>query len=158
MAEESLTDKFWKLASYSAYDLLGFGSAAKDNGDTEDVKEHIKEDKKTSKSKWPSFVKSSNKLSWGEYDEPNASQFDIRNKHYLKDGIKIKSKQSLFQLADLEMYKIDTVSKSYHIVKHNKSWYKKFYKKLPNDTFYFIYNLQLESLNISIVATFLLQT
>ena len=154
--DESLTDKFWKLASYSAYDLLGFGA---ENNATKPENNDKKKPKTTKKDEiWPSFVcsKSDNKP-WGGYDEPNAQDFDVRGKNYLNDRIKIKSKSSLFKLANLELYNC-SVSESYHIVKNNKSWYFKHNKQLPNDTFFLIYNMQLSSLNTAVVATFVIKT
>jgi len=63
----------------------------------------------------------------------------------------------LFKLANVEMYSCD-LAESYHIATHHKSWYRKHSASLPEDTFFLIYNMQLESLKSAIVATFVIKT
>lgn len=149
MAEESLSNKLWKLASYG----LGYGTEESQNKKDENASKS----KKLSRKLWPSFVRPSGMRKWGGYDEPNAKDFDMRAKNYLNDGIKKKSLPSLFRLADLEIYEC-TLSESYHIATHKKSYYQRYVDKLPSDTFFLIYNMQLTSLDTAVVATFVLKT
>lgn len=131
--------------------MLGFNAADQ----TAAKKSKLRRKKK---SFWPDFVCSgSDDPSWGGYDEPDPSTFDVRGRNYLDDRIKIKSKNSLLKLANLELYSCG-VKESYHIASHPKSWYSKNHHKLPEDVFYFVYNMQLASLDTAVVATFVIKT
>eukprot|EP01084_Bolivina_argentea_P090865 163638_1 len=159
MADETLTSKIWKLASYSPYDFLGFGSETTDDIEQKEQKKEAKTMEHTNANalSWPSFVGNSDHCTWGGFDEPKANDFEVRGKNYLNDKIKYKSKASLFKLANLEFYEC-SVSDSYHVATNRKSWYHKYNAKLPNDTFFLVYNMQLSSLNTAVVATFVIKT
>ena len=148
--------QLWKFASSAAYEL-GIG-AEQPNGDKASKSKPKKKGKSKSKSLWPPCVSSqSDSCSWGGYDEPDASEFDVRGRNYLSDRVKRKSKASLFKLANVELYECE-VAESYHIATHHKSWFRAHHKALPRDTFFLIYNMLLASLNSSIVATFVIKT
>lgn len=71
--------------------------------------------------------------------------------------MKYGSDSVLFQLADIQTFKCKT-HESLHICTHPKSWYLQHRSELPSDTFYLVMNLQLSSINLAMIATFVLKT
>jgi len=86
---------------------------------------------------------------WGSYSLGSSPLLSVRGSTYLTDKIKIKSNQSLFRIAHIEVFESHKIIDC--MAEHEASWFYQHRHKFPLNVFFMIFHLRMDSLNCSIV-------